>query len=156
MKIHKSYIIFGLLLAFGIFFELAAHADENDQETKITFSEPFQIPGHILPAGTYVFEKADPDDNVNLVRVFSADGTVLEATLQTISAERIQPSNHTTITLANAEPGNPDYLLKWFYPGETIGYEFVYPKEQQRQIAQNQQQTLAASPTDASADTAGN
>ena len=50
MKIHKLYIALGLLIAFGLFFELAAHADESNESTKITFSAPIQIPGQVLPA----------------------------------------------------------------------------------------------------------
>ncbi len=48
MRIHKIYIAIGLVLAFSLFFELAAHADEANQETIFTFNEPVQIPGAVL------------------------------------------------------------------------------------------------------------
>ena len=73
MKINKALIIVGMLIAFGLFFELAAHADENNQETTITFSAPVQIPGQVLSAGTYTFELANP---FNLNRLVSASRTV--------------------------------------------------------------------------------
>ena len=34
----------------------AARADQSNQATKVTFSQPVQIPGRVLPAGTYWFE----------------------------------------------------------------------------------------------------
>ena len=53
MKINKTYIAVGLIIAFSLFFGLAAHAGESDQASTITFSQPIQIPGQVLPAGTY-------------------------------------------------------------------------------------------------------
>ena len=68
MRINKLYIVIGLVIAFALFFELAAHADATNELTKITFSAPVQIPGQVLPAGSYIFEQADPADDLNLVR----------------------------------------------------------------------------------------
>jgi hypothetical protein len=143
MRINKLYIALGVLIAFGLFFELAAHADEFNQQTTITFSAPVQIPGHVLPAGTYLFQLADPDDDQNLVRIFSADHRVLYATLQTVSADRREATGDTAITLAESE-GQPEMLVKWFYPGRLAGHEFVYPKQQEQEIAHAQQETVVA------------
>jgi hypothetical protein len=142
MRINKLYIVIGLMVAFGLFFELAAHADETNQETTITFSAPVQIPGQVLRAGEYVF-LADPD-NQNLIRVFNADRTVLYATLETASAERTDARGDTVFTLAAPESGKPDFLVKWFYPGRLIGHEFVYPKRQEQEIAHAAQETVVA------------
>ena|ERR1700730_15720905 len=117
MKIHKGYFIVGLIIAFALFFELAAHADESDLNTTITFNEPIQIPGQVLAAGTYVFRLADPNGSPNIVQIFNSDRTVLYATIPTVTAARQQPTDDTAVTLAKQGPGKPDALLKWFYPG---------------------------------------
>jgi hypothetical protein len=46
----------------------------------------------------------------------------------------------------NREPetGNPDALLKWFYPGRVTGNEFVYSKQKEKELAQDKQQTIVA------------
>ncbi len=119
MKIHKTYIAVGMIIAFALFFELTAHAGEADQATKITFSQPIQVPGQILPAGTYLFTLANPDD-LNMVQIFSPDRTHLYATLQTIPTESRQVADDTTVALAEQGAGKPDVLLKWFYPGEEV------------------------------------
>jgi hypothetical protein len=144
MKVNKGYLILGLIIAFTLFFELAAHADALDQTTKLTFSEPIQIPGQILPAGTYLFRLANADPGINIVRVFNSDGTVLYATLQTIATERREPTGHSAIILAEQGAGKPGVLLKWFYPGRVIGNEFVYSKHQQKELAQDRRQTIVA------------
>jgi len=144
MKINKGYVIVGLIVAFALFFELAAHADESDLNTTITFSGPIQVPGQVLAAGTYVFRLADPGSTQNVVQIFNADRTVLYATVQTVTAERRQPTDDTAVTLAKQGPGKPDALLKWFYPGRETGNEFVYSKQEEKSLAQDTQQTIVA------------
>jgi len=140
MRINKLYIVIGLVIAFGLFFELAAHADAFDQLTQVTFSAPVQIPGQVLPAGTYIFQQADPED-LNLVRIFSANRRVLYATLQTMPTDRVQAGD-TTIVLAKPQSGDTEMLVKWFYPGTLTGHEFVYSKQQEQEIAHAAQETF--------------
>ena len=47
-----------------------ATADEWDQKTVFTFGGPVEIPGQVLPAGTYVFKLADSPSDRNIVQVF--------------------------------------------------------------------------------------
>jgi hypothetical protein len=141
MKTNKGYLIVGLIIAFTLFFELAAHADPRDQATTMTFSESVQIPGQVLPAGTYLFELVNPDHDQDVVRIFNSDRTVL-ATLQTIPTERREPTGDTTITLAEQGAGKPDALLTWFYPGSVNGHEFVYSKEKKKELSQDGQETI--------------
>jgi hypothetical protein len=144
MEINKRYIAVGLIIAFSLFFGLAAHADESDQATTITFSEPIQIPGQVLPAGTYLFKLASGDD-LNVVQIFNADRTVLYATVQTVTTERPEPTDHTVIALAEQGAGQPDLLVKWFYPGRETGNEFVYSDQKEKELGRDEQQTIEAS-----------
>jgi len=50
-----------------------AKADEWNKETIVTFSEPVQVPGKVLQAGTYVFKLADSDSDRDIVQVFTKD-----------------------------------------------------------------------------------
>jgi len=100
----------------------------------IRFSAPVQIPGGVLAAGTYQFKPTEFDDSV--VQVFNDDGTRLCATLQTIPTERSITDEDLVFTLAATEPGNPNFLVKWFYPGSLVGHELLYSERQERQIAE--------------------
>jgi hypothetical protein len=144
MKINRGYIAVGLIIAFTLFFELAAHADEWDQATTMTFNEPIQIPGQVLPAGTYVLKLASRDSDLNTVQIFNSDRTVVYGTFQTIPTDRREPTGNTVIDLAKQGSGQPDALLKWFYPGDSTGHEFVYPKEKEKELAQDQQEAIVA------------
>lgn len=146
MKFNKLAFVVAFVLSVILFAEVYAHADETNQSTKLTFSKPIEIPGQFLPAGTYLFKLADSND-LDLVRIFSADGTRLYATVQTISTKRAEPTGDTVVTLAEHPNGRPDALLKWFYPGDTTGHEFVYPDQEQQQLAQYRQRTISVKET---------
>jgi hypothetical protein len=154
MRINKLYIVIGFLIAFGLFFELAAHADATNELTRMTFSAPVQIPGQVLPAGSYIFEQADSADNLNLVRIFSADRSVLYATLRTVPTDRLQAGD-TTIVLAKPENGDTAMLVKWFYPGTLTGHEFVYSRQQKQEIATAAKETFTGDQAVSSSEAAG-
>jgi hypothetical protein len=157
MNTRKAISILGLLLAFTIILPVA-RADEYDQATKLTFSQSVQIPGRVLPAGTYWFVLADTSiANRNIIHIFNSDRSTLYATVSTITADRAQPSDHTAITFAERQSTQPSAIVTWFYPGRQSGHEFVYPKSEEQELAQGKHQTvMAAAPakhrTDVAAD----
>ena len=71
-------------MALFVFASWTARADEFDQLMVITFSGSVQVPGAVLPAGTYQFKLADPNGDRNVVEIRSADGSKVYATLLTI------------------------------------------------------------------------
>ena len=161
MKFSKLAFVVAFVLTAILFAEVAVHAEEADQSTKLTFSAPVAIPGQILPAGTYLFKLASKD-NLDLVQIFNANGTHLYASVETVAAERMEPTGDTVVTLAKQTNG-PAALVKWFYPGKkrsvipgpisaetslnTFGHEFVYSKQEEQQLAQDRQQTISVKET---------
>ena len=135
------------VVAFVLFFEVSAHADMSDQATQITFSQPVQIPGQVLPAGTYWFLLANISEQQDVVQIYNSDRSKLYATLETASIERQEATDGTEMKLAEQESSKPDALVAWFYPGETTGHEFLYPKDQEKQLSQDSQQTVVATPS---------
>jgi len=105
MRIHKLSIVFGFLIAFAVFFELAAHADDTNQSTKIRFNSPIKIPGRCYRRKPTSSKQPQPNDDLNVIQIFNADGSALYATLQTVPAERSEARGDTSITLAEPENG---------------------------------------------------
>jgi hypothetical protein len=154
MKLHKSYIVVGMIIAFALFFEIAAHADNTIQATQITFNQPVQIPGQVLPSGTYLFKLLN-SDNLNIVQIFNSDSTHLYATLETVPAESHRPVDDTTVTLVEQGSGKPDVLLKWFYPGQETGHEFLYSSQFEIQLGQDRHENIVANQQPTTSDEAG-
>jgi hypothetical protein len=141
--VGKSFVSAVLLLAFLAVLP-AARADETNQETKVTFSQAVQISGHVLPAGTYLFVLPNDINQHQVVRIFSSDGIKLYATILTANVERSQPTDNTAFTLAERGSALPEAIVTWFYPGRTIGHEFLYPKQVQKELGKDQQTTIVA------------
>jgi hypothetical protein len=138
----KSYLLLGSMISFGLLFGMTAYGDEANQQTTIKLSAPLQVPGQVLPAGTYTFQLADDGFDLNLVQIFNSDGTKLYGTFETVATDRAHASSDTTITLAEQGSKRPDALVKWFYPGTEIGHEFIYPAKQQKQVDHDRHETI--------------
>jgi hypothetical protein len=113
----------------------AVHADDWDKATRITVNQPFEIPGMILPAGTYIVKIVDLVGERHVVRFLSEDESKIYATLIGIPDFRMEPTDKTAITFYESELNRPRPLHSWFYPGNQYGIEFAYPKKQALEIA---------------------
>ena len=116
------------LTLFGAaFFVPKVQADESDMKTIMTVNEPIQVPGKVLPAGTYVLKLVSPDDRT-IVGIYNADEMHLITTVQGIPDYRATTPDKPILQLEN-QPEGPQALKAWFYPGYNSGLEFVYPNQ---------------------------
>ena len=133
----KKVLLVGLTLALvGIVAAPKARADEWNKKTVLTFSQPVEIPGHVLPAGTYTFKLADSMSDRHIVQIFNADGSQIIATIIAIPDYRLKVTGETVIKFTEVPAGQPEAVRAWFYPGNSIGQEFVYPKRRAIELAQ--------------------
>jgi hypothetical protein len=141
MNTRKAFITLGLLLAFVMMLP-SARASERDQATAITFNQSVQIPGRVLPAGTYWFVVSEANTSRNIVQIFNSDRSMLFATVLTINTESLTTTDKSAITFAEREPMQPQTILSWFYPGRTPGHQFVYSNMEQQELAQVKHYTI--------------
>jgi hypothetical protein len=113
----------------------AAHADEWNKKTILTFSGPVQVPGATLPAGSYVFKLADIPGNRHVVQVFDKDERKIFTTILAIPNDRLEPTDKPIVLFSERASGTAQAVKVWYYPGDRIGDEFVYPKSQAMRIA---------------------
>ena len=125
MKFGRSLVAVLALCSAGVVVPRTAAADEWDKRTVLTFSEAVEIPGKVLPAGTYVFQLADSGTSRHVVQVFDQDRKIL-AMIFTIPTSRQTSADETRITFDERQAGTPFPIKKWFYPGELGGEEFIY------------------------------
>jgi len=144
-------VLKGLCCAAAIVGCLApgARADEWNKKTYLTFSGPVQIPGATLPAGTYQFTLADPDNARHVVMVASKDGTKVYGLFLTMPNERVHIPDQNVVMFGESPAGAPQAIEAWWYPGDRSGEEFVYPRTQAMQIAKANQRTVLATDTEA-------
>jgi hypothetical protein len=143
VAVVRNFATIVFLLALSIALPVA-RADEGNEATEVTFSQPVQIPGRVLPAGTYWFVLPENAAEHDQVRIYNSDRTILYATLLTANAERLQPTDNAAFTFTERRSGQPQAIVSWFYPGRLNGHEFLYSAQAQKELAKNKQVTVVA------------
>ncbi len=125
------------VLALMAVFSLTAAAQQPDtrDRTIMTFSNAVELPGMRLEGGTYVFRLADTQGR-NVIQVLSSDEMNVLGQWLFIPAERLEVSGDTVVTFRETAANTTPAVQFWYYPGEKIGKEFIYPKDQGMRIAQ--------------------
>lgn len=131
------------LVAFAAVTSASAQTELNNR-TKLTFSQPVEVPGKILPAGTYTFEMHDSGMNRHVIEIFDEGGTKLQALVLAIPSYRAKATEDTVIKFGESAPGQPQAIRIWYYPGQTVGNELVYSKTRARELAASANMAVTA------------
>jgi NO-binding membrane sensor protein with MHYT domain len=84
----------------------------------------------------------DPTGDRKVVAVLSADGKTPYGMFFSLPAERFEPASAPEVRFMETAAGMPAAIKAWWYPGERMGYEFMYPKDQALRLAQGGSQPV--------------
>jgi len=131
---------------------MTTYAQSNfSRTTYLTFSGPVELPRVTLPAGTYVFQLANPTSgDRTVIRVGTRDGKTHYGYFLTMPNKRMTPPNQPMVMFRESPAGSPKAVRAWFYPGVSTGYEFVYPRSQAMKIAQAAHEPVLSMPDQSS------
>jgi len=149
--LRKSLVI-GCAVAFlsALVPGTAAAQDNNwNQRTYFTFSAPVELPGKTLPSGTYLFRLVDSPSNRHVVQVFDKDEQDILVTALAIPAQRMEPSDEPEVRFMEVAANQPAAIRTWWFPGRTVGHEFIYPKDQATRLAQGTKGSVLTVASDA-------
>jgi hypothetical protein len=117
------------VVAFGA--ALLSAGSLSEDKALVTFDRPVEVPGKVLPPGSYVFKSLEKNE---LVQVFSANEKQLFATISVIPEDR--PAQNVDsdcfVQLNKTRSNAPQEVEGLFLPGRTTGFQFVYPAPQLR------------------------
>jgi len=146
----KLLMIF-LFVSAALVISPGATASEYNKKTIVTFGQPVEIPGvgaQVLPAGTYVIRLVDSLSTRDIVQILNKDETHVYATILAVANYRLKPTSDPVIRFRERAAGSPQALRAWFYPGNTFGQEFVYPKARALEIAKEVNQPVLTMPSE--------
>ena len=125
-------------LALSLLVSIAATTvqagQSNENKTVLTFNQPVEVSGYVLPAGEYTFQLADSLTDRHIVLIFDANSNLV-ATVMAIPNYRFKTSDDAVIKFGEVPVGSPEVVRAWFYPGASIREEFVYPKPRAAELA---------------------
>lgn len=127
MRIFRAIQISMCAAVLCATFVTATRGDNWDKKTIVTFSDSVEIPGQVLPAGTYVFKLANSTSDRHIVQIWNGDETQILATILAIPNYRFDRPDRTILEFDERPGDSPMALHTWFYPGDNTGQEFVYP-----------------------------
>lgn len=134
----KRVTLLATALALAVIAMLAGRVtaqETNTQEkTFLTFSGTVEMPGVTLQPGTYVFKLADSPSR-NVVQVWDEDEKRMLGHWTFVQAERPTVTHETVVMFKETREGSTPAVQYWYFPGEKIGKEFLYPKDQAERIA---------------------
>ena len=119
----KKYFPAFAALALG-FTVPTLRADECNKETKIVIDQPIQVQHTVLSPGSYVIKRLDSPSDYHTVQIFSAGEKHLITTIFAIPVYRNEPVDNSRFEFYESAAGQTASLHTWFYPGDTIGFEF--------------------------------
>lgn len=111
------------LLAVGASAPAGARNIPGDP-TRVTFLRSVELPGQVLPAGDYVFERVNPTSSNVAVLVRNKRGTVQWMGLTNAATRR--KAGKSAIELSEARQGEAPRVLAWFASGSVNGASFIY------------------------------
>lgn len=140
-----STAVFGLGLS-----AVRVNADQWDKKTIVTFNAPVEVPGKVLPAGTYVFRLLDSPSDRHIVQIYDADQKKLFATILALPDYRLKPTDKPVLRFAERAPGAPQAIEAFFYPDDHFGLQFVYPHKRAVELAKETNQNVLSMSDDMS------
>ena len=114
--------------------QVTAQQTNTSERTFLTFSNAVEMPGVSLKPGTYVFKLADTQQR-NVVQVWDQDEKNMIGHWTFVQAERPQVTEETVVMFRETAEGATPAVQFWYFPGERVGKEFIYPKDQAERIA---------------------
>lgn len=118
-------------------------ADDWNKKTIVTFDQDVEIPGHVLPAGTYVFKLFGSSSNRFIVQVWTGDESQLIATQMTVGDSHPNPSGepYFVLDMTGTDEGYPPAVVSWFFGGGDDGRDFIYSGYSTSRMVTNQDNT---------------
>ena len=114
-------VLAGMLLTLSL--GSGAKADDWNKKTVVTFEQDVEIPGWVLPAGTYVFKLLNSSSSRFIVQVWDQDEMHLITTLMTVGDSYPNPTGRSYFVLdtSQTDEGFPPAVVSWFSRAVTKG-----------------------------------
>ena len=126
---RNTVLVAGFVAILALASTVSSHAITFSPTTPtnhVTFSQPFKLPGVILPAGTYEFELGPAGTHPDIVRVSGRTG---QPYYMGFTREVPRPRNlpNTRIMeFGEMVPGAPAPIAVWYPLNAPSGHAFVY------------------------------
>ena len=112
----------------------AVRADDPAQQATVTIQSPEQVPGSVLPAGTYMFRKTGAQSGWVIVQIYSKDGSALVTTILAYPNAKVASNGQNFVVYPANGLGSIPAMEGIVFTGDSTVEQFAYPKSAADQI----------------------
>ena len=105
-----------------------------------------------LPAGKYVFRHVGPNTGRTILQISNVETGKMQTTIMTVLAARSVAPQRPEIRFLETAANTPPAIATWWYPGQTQGWEFIYPRQQAMTLAKAAKEPILTTKEDVPAD----
>ncbi len=135
MKVAKSGLLLGIIcLAAARFAGPVTRADDSVRQATVTIQSPEQVPGSVLPAGTYLFKQTGMQSGWAIVQIFSKDGSALVTTILAYPNPKVASNGQNVVVYPANGLGSIPAMEGFVFTGDSTVEQFAYPKAAADQI----------------------
>jgi hypothetical protein len=149
MKLAKSGLLLGTIcLAAASVVSPTTRADDSGRQATVTIQSPEQVPGSVLPAGTYVFKQTGMQSGWFIVQIYNNDGSALVTTVLAYPNPKVASNGLNFVTYPANGSGSIPAMEGVVFAGDSTVEQFAYPKTAADQIGEANHTRIPTTGTD--------
>jgi hypothetical protein len=127
----------------------ALRADDNSvKQATVTIQSPEQVPGSVLPAGTYVFKQSGSQSGWAIVQIYTNDDTAILTTVLAYPNPKVASNGQNVVTYPANGSGSIPAIEGFVFTGDSTVEQFAYPRAAADQIGSANHTRIPTTGTD--------
>jgi hypothetical protein len=127
----------------------ALRADNNSvKQATVTIQSPEQVPGSVLPAGTYVFKQSGSQSGWTIVQIYNNDDTAIVTTVLAYPNPKVASNGQNVVTYPANGAGSIPAIEGFVFTGDSTVEQFAYPRTAADQIGSANHTRIPTTGTD--------
>ena len=106
-----------------------------NKKSTLTTEKAVEFPGIVLEPGTYVIRQKESTENRALIEICNQNESQILGTAQAVPDHELRPDDNSEFMFFEGPHDKPQAVRAWFFSGDLVGWEFVYPKPRAKEIA---------------------
>jgi len=118
---------------------------EWNKKSTLTVDEKVEFPGIVLEPGVYIIRLGESGEHRSRVEILNRDETQVLALLVAVPDHRQRENDSSEFSYHDVKWDGPRPVRSWYFSGDLVGLEFVYPKARAKEIAKDSNNYVMAS-----------
>jgi hypothetical protein len=140
--------VLNAMLYIGLAFSSLSQQEpgfEWNRKSTLSTERPVEFPGTVLEPGVYIVRLRENTERRSVVEILNRDETQVLATVVAVPDHRQRPDDNAEFTFHEVKKDGPLPVQTWYFTGDLVGWEFVYPKARAKEIAKDSDSHVMAS-----------